>query len=197
MKALTVIALSVLIAAGVARPPLPRGPSPPAAQRGSARDLVWGSFVRTGEDAGRRRLTDGDLIRVSVTHALNLPAAQKLVRWAGREGGEDIPRDRVEIVLVSGPRVTWWKGITAFREEPRTPLGRPEENWVRLARVDTQGDDRGPARMLLAAADLRGGLKLSFEKSNAFGSRAPVYSFDVPNVGRVGGHRITFTWEED
>ena len=75
--------------------------------------------------------------------------------------------------------------------------GGREENWARLAQLETEGDDRGPKRMLLAAADLSGGLKLSFEKAQAFGARAPVYTFDVPNAGRAGGHRITFTWERD
>ena len=205
MRVVSAVALSaaaLALAAGLAgaAAPPPRAPSSPTPQHESGRELAWGSFTRRADAAARRRLPDGDVISVSVAHTPELPPAQKLVSWAAREtgGGEDdrIPRDRVEVVLAAGPGVTLWKGITAFGGAPDRPA-RGGEHWARLAQVGTEGLDRGPKRMLLAAADLRGGLKLSFEKANALGARAPVYTFDVPNVSRAGGHRITFTWEKD
>ena len=93
--------------------------------------------------------------------------------------------------------MTWWKGITAFKNAPLRRPGSPRENWVRLAHVDTQDDDHGPDKMLLNVNDLRDGLKLSFEKAKAFGAHTPMYTFNVPNPRSLGGHRLTFTWERD
>ena len=205
MKAFSVVAL-LIAACAAACPADTARPSPryargfPPTQSETDRSLVWASFARRGENSARR-LSDGDVIKVSVTHTPGLSPAQRLVSWAVPEpvgaGRDDIPRDRVEIVLVAGAGVTWWKGITAFGNATPRPPGGAGENWVRLAHIDTQSDDPGPKRMLLSAVELRGRLKLSFEKVKAFGARAPVYSFDVPNAGKIGGHRITFTWEKD
>src|SRR3954467_2244683 len=48
----------------------------------------------------RFRLSDGDHIIVS-----RRPDA--------------LPRDRVEFVLETGPRVTWWKGLSIYKNEER------------------------------------------------------------------------------
>ena len=178
--------------------------SSPAAQgrRETGQQLAWGSFMRDGNDYDRYRLSDRDVIRVRVTYSFSADASQRLVSWAVREsapegGARDVPRDKVEISLVSGPGVTWWKGITAFRNAPLGGPGSPTENWVRIGHVDTQDDDHGPDSLVLGVADLRDGLMLSFEKAKAFGAHAPVYSFKVPDLAKLGGHRITFTWERD
>lgn len=196
MKVTAAVSLAVAVSAAALVAPPPAAP-----QRGPDRELAWGSFARREEDSERRRLPDGDVIAVSVSHAPDLPPAKRLVAWAGRAAGaggdDDIPRDRLEVVLVSGPGVSRWKGITAFGNAPPEGGAGREENWVRLAHVGTEGGDRGPKRMLLAAADLRGGLKLSFEKAQPSGARVPAYTFNVPNAVRAGGHRITFVWEKD
>jgi hypothetical protein len=174
-------------------------PTPPAkatAQepRETDQQLVSASFMREGNDFDRYRLSDRDVIRIT-------EYAGALARPSNPRGGvritSDVPNDKVEIVLVSGQNVTWWKGITAFKNAPLRRPGSPRENWVRLAHVDTQDDDHGPDKMLLNVADLRDGLKLSFEKAKAFGAHTPMYTFNVPNPQQLGGARITFTWERD
>ena len=102
-----------------------------------------------------------------------------------------------KVIAVAARNVIWWKGITAFKNAPLCHQGSPQENWVRLVHIDTQDDDHGPDKMLLNVIELRDGLKLSFEKAKAFGAHTPVYSFNVPGARRLGGSRITFTWERD
>lgn len=157
-------------------------PAPPAkatAQERSETDrqLVWASFMREGDDFDRYRLSDRDVIRVTVQR-------------------NAVASDTVQIVLKTGQNVTWWKGITAFKNAPLRRPGSPRSNWVRLANIDTQDDDHvdeAPLRVI----DLRDGLLLSFEKAKAFGAHTPMYTFNVPNPRSLGGQRITFTWERD
>ncbi|HEU4767171.1 MAG TPA: hypothetical protein VFS77_07340, partial [Pyrinomonadaceae bacterium] len=108
-----------------------------------------------------------------------------------------VPSDEVQIVLVSGQSVTWWKGITAFKNAPLRRRTTPRVNWVRLNHLATQDDDHGPKTMTLKVHDLRSGFMLSFEKAKAFGVHTPMYEFQVPNPSSYGGQRIIFTWERD
>jgi hypothetical protein len=196
------IALLTLALAVAAPLLLPNVKAGAAVQRETERELIWDSFMRANNDYDRYRLSDRDVIKVGVTYSFWVDERNKAVSWAVRERsfpGEshDVPLDKVEIVLVSGQGVTWWKGITAFKNAPLRRPGAARENWVRLEHIATQDDEHGPKSMLLTAADLRDGLKLSFEKAKAFGAHTPMYTFNVPNLTRLGGHRITFTWERD
>ena len=158
--------------------------------------------MRAGRDFDRYRLSDRDVIRAQVSYSFWVESSNRAVDWANSERavpGErlEVPTSKVEIVLVSSQNVTWWKGITAFKNAPLRRPGTPKENWVRIGHVDTQDDDHGPDSMLLDVADLRDGLMLSFEKAKAFGAHTPMYSFKVPNLSKLGGHRLVFTWERD
>jgi hypothetical protein len=123
----------------------------------------------------RFRLSDGDDIIVS-----RRPGA--------------VPRDRVEFVLEAGPRVTWWKGVTLYKNDERG--GRAVT--YRLDHVHTQDDDRGPKTLSLRMDQLPWGVVLSFEKAKAFGAHTPMYGlFLFETQDDLAGQRITFRWEKD
>ncbi len=194
-KAISIAALALALVASAV-------PSSKAgALQETEQQLVWESFMREyrpgGNDFDRYRLSDRDVITVNVSNNFSNPSSRDLVSWATRDYAHPVPYDKVEIVLVSGRNVTWWKGITAFKNAPLRRPGAPRENWVRLEHLATQDDEHGPKSMLLTAVDLRDGLMLSFEKAKAFGAHTPMYSFKVPNLNNLGGHRITFTWAID
>ena len=188
--ATAVSALACLLAAWMG------APAAATAQRESDQQLVWDSFTGRGDDPDRYRLSDRDVIGAALHTISSHPyRGPRQVDANGITTG--VQSNQVEIVLVSGSNVTWWKGITAFKNAPLRRPGSPRENWVRLAHVDTQDDDHGPDKMVLNVDDLRDGLKLSFEKAKAFGAHTPMYFFNVPNPQQLGGSRITFTWERD
>ena len=191
-----------LTIAALAAWPTPRAKATAQEQRETDQQLVWDSFLRESRDPDRYRLSDRDVIRAQVIHSFWVGTSDMAVDWAvsGHSfpgATHEVPRDKVEVVLVSSQNVTWWKGITAFKNAPLRRPGAPKENWVRIGHVDTQDDDHGPDSMLLNVADLRDGLMLSFEKAKAFGAHTPMYSFKVPNTSKLGGHRLIFTWERD
>jgi hypothetical protein len=134
-----------------------------------------GEWGRGSVVTQRFRLSDGDEIIVS-----RRPDA--------------VPRDRVEFVLETGPRVTWWKGISIYKNEERS--GRAVT--YKLAHVKTQDDDRGPKTLQLRMDQLPWGVVLSFEKAKAFGAHTPMYGLHLFETDDdLAGQRITFRWEKD
>ena len=105
-----------------------------------------------------------------------------------------VARDRVEFVLETGPRVTWWKGISLYKNDERN--GRAVT--YRLGHVQTQDDDRGPKTLTLRMDQLPWGVVLSFEKAKAFGAHTPMYGLELFETDDdLAGQRITFRWEKD
>ena len=138
-------------------------------------DRYTGEWGRGSIVTQRFRLSDGDDIIVS-----RKPNA--------------VPRDRVEFVLETGPRVTWWKGITLYKNDERN--GRAVT--YKLGHVQTQDDDHGPKTLSLRMDQLPWGVVLSFEKAKAFGAHTPMYGLHLFETDDdLAGQRITFRWEKD
>jgi hypothetical protein len=184
-KIISIATIALALVASVAPPSEARGPQE------TERQLVWESFMSEGGDFDRYRLSDRDVIKKEIT------IGNVSYRRGRIQIDAVVPRDEVEIVLVSGQNITWWKGITAFKNAPLRRPNTPRENWVRLQHVATQDDEHGPTTMRLKVRDLRDGLMLSFEKAKAFGVHTPMYQFKVPNPSSLGGLRLIFSWERD
>ncbi|MFN2480139.1 MAG: hypothetical protein ABR554_01470 [Pyrinomonadaceae bacterium] len=187
MKATSTAARIILASAAVA---LVLGAAPGAAPARAQREEGLPSFKQenilrldryTGQwGAGnvvtqRFRLSDGDDIIVS-----RKPNA--------------VARDRVEFVLETGPRVTWWKGISVYKNDDRN--GRVVT--FKLDHVHTQDNDHGPKTFQLRMDQLPWGVVLSFEKAKALGAHTPMYGLQLFETDDdLAGQRITFRWEKD
>jgi hypothetical protein len=145
---------------------------------------------RYGTQGGRQsvfKLSDGDEILVE-----RRPSRWEPVRRMGR------PPDRFLLSLRTSPRVTWWKGITVYKNELPTP-DRPRGRWVELGRVSVSDNRPGSESYLEVPMDkLRGGLVLVFEKAKAFGVHTPVHGMLLTEANDdLAGQHITFIWDKD
>lgn len=105
-----------------------------------------------------------------------------------------VGRDKVEIVLETGPRVSWWKGITLYR---KIASGPGAGKWRRVQHVFTQDENRRSAVITVNVSEL-GGTALSLEKAKAFGAHTPIYVIHLDGQrDDLAGQRITFRWEKD
>jgi len=105
-----------------------------------------------------------------------------------------VARGGVEFVLLTGPRVTWWKGLTLYKNDVRNG----KVITFKLDHVQTQDNDHGPKTLRLRMDQLPWGVVLSFEKAKAFGAHTPMYGllfFETDDD--IAGQRITFRWEKD
>jgi len=134
-----------------------------------------GEWSRGNITTQRFRLSDGDDIIVS-----RQPNA--------------VPRDSVEFVLETGPRVTWWKGLSLYKND----LRNGKVVTFKLDHVQTQDNDHGPKTLRLRMDQLPWGVVISFEKAKAFGAHTPMYGLHFFETDDdIAGQRITFRWEKD
>lgn len=164
--------------------------------------LIWQSFLPgnhdpfVSNDIDRYRLSDRDVISVSFS------PSSLFVDTSGYLYGNDLTlssKDDIGIELTSGQNVTWWKGITAYKNAPERRPGSPKENWIQLAYVQTVDDNHGPIRMTLHQADLINGFKLVFQKAKFLGAHADIYELRISrdDLKHLKQSVIKFTWERD
>lgn len=186
MRSTSTIARMVIAAAlCLALAATPSAPAARAQQEASLPSFASENIIRLDRYTGewgrgsivtqRFRLSDGDDIIVS-----RKPNA--------------VARDRVEFVLETGPRVTWWKGISLYKNDERN--GRIVT--YKLNHVQAQDDDHGPKTLQLRLDQLPWGVVLSFEKAKALGAHTPMYGLQLFETDDdLAGQRITFRWEKD
>ncbi|MGH2959038.1 MAG: hypothetical protein ACRDKE_05495, partial [Solirubrobacterales bacterium] len=89
----------------------------------------------------------------------------------------------VEVVLVAGPKVTWWKSI-----EVKTLIPLP------FGVAETDGPKRGPITIKIPNA-LAADLRVKFSKAKMFGVHTGMY--ELRTLGALTGKRVTFEWVDD
>src|SRR5687767_938163 len=134
-------------------------------------------------EASRYRLSDGDVIMLT------------------QEARSTIPPNMVEVVLETASGVTWWKEI---KLTIGTRLGPDEyrvDERITIQARSTQDSRHGPTRPLIfdirAMERAYGGIV--FSKAKFLGEHKEVYflsAFDLLTA-RMGGKRLTFTWQTD
>lgn len=136
------------------------------------------SFRRDGGDLDRFRMKDNDVIHLKMEKVPEL-------------------KDKVEIILNSSSNVTWWKGITVFKNLMDVSNRNTE---VRFRHIDTQDNDHSDS-VTMNVNDLGDASFLTFEKAKAFGAHTPMYQLDLKKKNdksfKYAGMRLTFTWERD
>jgi hypothetical protein len=115
--------------------------------------ITWEDFDRP--------LADGDVIRLAEADG---PVA-----------------GTIEVVLMLGPRVTWWKEVKAITGDRAT-----------IGRVTRSGRYRGPLALTIPVADVA---YIVFSKARFLGRKTEMYA--VGNPAEKDGRQLTFSWETD
>ncbi|MFL6231041.1 MAG: hypothetical protein ACJ741_19875 [Pyrinomonadaceae bacterium] len=144
---------------------------------------------RYGTESDRKRefkLSDGDVIRVE-RRPMN-PRSERT---------HEAPSPWVEIVLDTPHEVTWWKGITIYKNELPS-AEHPRGRWLKLAQLNLAGRFDNTPIYQLPASQLRGGIVLVFEKAKALGVHTPMHGLLLDETNDdLTGQIITFVWEKD
>ena len=144
---------------------------------------------RYGTESDRKRefkLSDGDVIRVE----------RRPTRWRP-EHTDDLPPLLVEIRLDTPHEVTWWKGITIYKNELPS-AEHPRGRWLKLAHLSLEGTYDNEPSYRFHVSQLRGGIVLVFEKAKAFGAHTPMHGLLLDETnGDLAGQTVTFVWEKD
>ena len=145
---------------------------------------------RYGTASDRKRvfqLSDGDVIRID----------RRPTRWLPERTGGELPPLLIRFRLDTLHEVTWWKGITIYKNELPS-AEHPRGRWLKLAHLSLEGKYDNAPSFDLHVSQLRGGVVRVFEKAKALGAHTPVHGLLLDETNDdLAGQLVTFVWEKD
>ena len=158
--------------------------APPAYPR---EDFRLGTYGTESDRKREFKLSDGDVIRVE----------RRPTHWLPERTEGELPPLMVRIRLDTPHEVTWWKGITIYKNELPS-AEHPRGRWLKLAQLSLEGKYDNQPSYEFHVSQLRGGIVLVFEKAKAFGAHTPMHGLLLDETnGDLAGQIVTFVWERD